>query len=357
MRATWTVHRTSNPRFPFRVALERDGRTIIAVRATSAWPGPGQQVFCLREDGSDTDEPMEPLETVRVLDYTQLGRKLTIVLDRPQRKRCEFLFIAKAYRNKPGSYEQVFFRTEAGIRAHRSRSRLEIRPSEVELHVVVDSSEKYAWRFPGAVVTGRKLAVGDYALMDGERITAVVERKSFDNLVSDLGAIQALHHALAHLARFNRSALVVEAQYADFLDDKRLEGRWPASFVARALSEIAAAHPRLPIIFAGNRKLANQWTHRYFVACAAHRETPQMELVREGGDSESGYGLSVFHDEEVRTTVMRPGRGLFALKEIATEVDGATDASVRRVVKELEREGKVRCLGRGRGARWEVVAR
>jgi hypothetical protein len=67
------------------------------------------------------------------------------------------------------------------------------------------------------------------------RLLAVVERKSFDNILSDLGAIQALHHTLADLSRVERSALVVEAQYGDFLNEKRLEasgrhhmwrGRW-----------------------------------------------------------------------------------------------------------------------------------
>jgi hypothetical protein len=146
---------------------------------------------------------------------------------------------------------------------------------------VIDSGERYAWRFPGAAVTTRKLPAGDYALLDGERIAAVVERKSFDNLLGDLGAIQALHHALAHLGQYAWSALVVEAQYADFIDEKRLEGRWPAAFVARALAELTVMHPRLPIVFAGNRKLANQWTHRFFVACAAHRASPQLTFVRE----------------------------------------------------------------------------
>lgn len=47
--ATWNVGRTAYRRFPFRVTIERDGRTVLAVRAQSPWPGPGQQIFCLRE--------------------------------------------------------------------------------------------------------------------------------------------------------------------------------------------------------------------------------------------------------------------------------------------------------------------
>jgi hypothetical protein len=45
-------------------------------------------------------------------------RKLALVLDRPNLKRCELL--VQKPRREGGTYEQVFFRTESGIRAHRS---------------------------------------------------------------------------------------------------------------------------------------------------------------------------------------------------------------------------------------------
>jgi hypothetical protein len=355
VQAIWSVQRTRSPRFPFRVAIEQDGRTILAVRAASPWPGPGQQVFCIREDTLDADESLEPVEQAPVLSLSRLGRKLAIVLDRPLRKRCEFLFIDKPRRDGSGTYEQVFFRTESGIRSHRSRTRLEIQNKDAELHVVIDSGEKYPWRFPGAELASRKLPAGDYALLDGERIAAVVERKSFDNLLADLGQLQALHHSLAHLERYERAALVVEAQYADFLDEKRLTGRWPAAFVARALAEVAAMHPRLPMVFCGNRKLANQWTYRFFLACANRQEVPQLEFVREGSAADGPWERPLTLDEQVRAAVMSSGTGPFAISELAGRIDGATVSRVRRVLQEMQREGKVHCLGRGRGPRWELV--
>lgn len=148
---------------------------------------------------------------------------------------------------------------------------------------------------------------------------------------------------------------MVEAQYADFLDETRLAGRWSAAFVARALAELAALHPRLPIVFAGYRKLANQWTHRFLAACAAHRASPQRLSVRDAPQGELPFGEVLSPDERVRLAVMQPGRSRFALAEVVAEVEGASVVTVRRVVKALEREGKVRCLGRGRGARWVVV--
>ena len=49
MQAIWTVERTAHRRFPYRIAIEQNGRLLLAVRAQAAWPGPGQQVFCLRD--------------------------------------------------------------------------------------------------------------------------------------------------------------------------------------------------------------------------------------------------------------------------------------------------------------------
>ncbi|MGQ0642156.1 MAG: ERCC4 domain-containing protein [Gemmatimonadaceae bacterium] len=351
----WTVHRVASSRFPYRVAVESEGRVVLAVHAPSPWPGPGQQIFCLREDPGEGEQQLDLIERVSVLSMKRIGRKLAIVLDRPLRKRCEFLSISKAYRDRPGTYEQIFFRTESGIRAHRSRTRLELQPREVVMDVVVDSGEKYAWRFPGARLTKRKLPAGDYALLDGERIAAVIERKSFDNFLGELGAMQALHHALADLARYDCAALVIEAQYADFLDPRRLSGRWPAAFTAKAIAELTALHPRLPVIFAGNRKLANQWAYRLFAACAVRRPAPQLELVREVGPSYGRADRATSLDEQLRETVLNEVNGRFAVSDLAVRFDGMSEARVRRVLREMEREGKVRCLGRGRGPRWELV--
>src|SRR3990170_3093911 len=158
MTALWTVERTASRRFPFRITVEQEGRLLLAVRAQSAWPGPGQQIFCLHERELDPAEPLAPIERVPVVHLTRVGRKLSIALDRPQRKRCEFLVVIKPHGDRGGTYEQVFFRTESGIRAHRSRARVELAaPAPAGLSIVIDSAERYPWRFPDAAVARRRL--------------------------------------------------------------------------------------------------------------------------------------------------------------------------------------------------------
>ncbi|MGE0441450.1 MAG: ERCC4 domain-containing protein [Gemmatimonadales bacterium] len=350
----WIVERTRSLRFPFRISVEQGGRLILALRAQSAWPGPGQQIFCLREDGHDPAEPLEALERVPLAQLSRVGRKLTVVLDRPTRKRCEILTVEKPRRDGTGTYQQIFLRTESGIRSHRSRSRVELAGPAPGLTIVVDSAERYPWRFPEARVVRRRLPTGDYALEVDGRLAALVERKSFDNLLTEVGSVQALHHQLADLAGHPPAALVIEAQYGDFLDERRLAGRWGPSHLARVLAELTALHPTLPIVYAGSRKLANLWTARFFAACARREGSPQLELVRETLAAYDPVPRSPGLDEAIRVAVLTRLGQEFAFADLRGLLPEADDGRLRRVLAQLKAEGRVRRVGAGRAARWVV---
>lgn len=350
---TWLIQRTSSLRFPFRIAIERGGKVLLAVRAQSSWPGPGQQIFCVREETLDPDEALDTVESVSVLNYTQLGRKLTIVLDRATRKRCEFLMVQKSYKGREGSYDQIFFRTESGIRAHRSRSHLEVRAPDRQLTIAVDSGERYAWNFPDAIVTRRRLPVGDYALMENGHAVAIVERKSYDGLLTDLGSIQALHHQFADLAGCERAIVVVEAQYGDFLDERRTGRKWPTSYISRVIAELAAMHPKLPVVFAGSRKLANSYAMQYFATCSARSQSPQLTLVSEADSSYKAVPV----EQQIRDAALGwPGES-FATVDLSAKYPGVPVARVRRALDQLVAEGLLERTGIRRGLRWRRTQR
>ena len=327
---------------------------MLAVRAQAAWPGPGQQIFCLREQDLDPSEWLEPVERAPVAGVTRVGRKLVVVLDRGQRKRCEFLTVERPKRDGAGTIEQLFFRTESGIRAHRSRSRVELRaPAALaDLSVVIDSAERYPWRFPGLAVQRRKLPVGDYGLFVAGQPLAVVERKSFDNLLGDVGAIQALHQQLADLAGVPGSAFVIEADYRDFLDPARVKGRWPPAHLARVLGELAAMHPRLPIVYAGNRQLANAWTRGFFLAVAARDAAPAPQLVLDVVTRYEATPRDSGVDDQVRRAALYELTQPFAISELAARFPEVPVARLRSQLDRLRKEGRIERIGRGRGARW-----
>ena len=101
--------------------------------------------------------------------------------------------------------------------------------------------------------------------MDGKDILALVERKTFDNLLADFGMMPVLHQRLAELATYDNHAMVIEGPYVDFLNPKKVHHYSPG-FCAKAIADLYALHPNLRLVFCANRKVANEWTRQYFAA-------------------------------------------------------------------------------------------
>jgi len=264
---TWILERTENHRFPYRLQVIRDGAPWLTLRAQDRWPTAGRHIFCLREEENPgPDETLTELERVNIVAFHERGPRISVILDRKRFKRCDFLFLKKEYKGRPGeSYEQVFWLTQRSIQQHRPAFKLVNRQGIAECVIRIDSNEKYPWRFPGASTERGTLGTGDYALVDGDRFLAVIERKTMDNLLADFGAMPVLHQRLAELAARENHALVIEASYADFLSPRKVHHYTPV-FCARALAELYALHPTLRIVFCPNRKAANEWTRHFFAA-------------------------------------------------------------------------------------------
>src|SRR5881392_1328920 len=134
------------------------------------------------------------------------------------------------------------------------------------LEIVVDSHERYAYRFAIQQVSTvkRALPCGDYGLVAGGRLIASVERKSLADLVASLTGGK-LRYALAELAALPRAAVVVEDRYSQVF---RLERARPA-LVADGLAELQIRWPNVPIGFCETRTLAEEWTYRFLAAACA----------------------------------------------------------------------------------------
>ena len=278
MKGTWILERTQNDRFPYRLQILRGGRPWLTLRTQDKWPTAGRHIFCLREDEPPAlDEVLEELERVDIIAFNERGRRISIVLDRKRYKRCDFLFLRKSYKDRPEeNYEQIFWLTQRSIEQHRPSFKLVSRQTNTEMIVRIHSNEKYPWRFPGAITERGAIPAGDYAIMNGDKILAVVERKTLDNLLADFGVMPVLHQRLAELGAQDNHALVVEAPYADFLNPKTVHHYNP-SFCAKAIAELYALHPRLRIVFCANRKIANEWTRHFFTAVWDLRQTNELK--------------------------------------------------------------------------------
>lgn len=199
------------------------------------------------------------VERVPVRSCVRRGAAIDLVLDRGRENRSQIVYTTARGR------EVVFWQSP--------RTRKQARPGVTtpgaraaglpDLAVIVDSHERYAYRFAGKPVTvsRRALPCGDYAIEQAGRLVASVERKSLLDLVASLTSGK-LKYALAELAALPRAALVVEDRYSQIFTLTQVR---PA-VVADGLAEMQVRWPNVPIVFCETRKLAEEWVYRFLAA-------------------------------------------------------------------------------------------
>lgn len=277
MQVLWILEETGDKKFPYRVKIKKGEEILLCLRVQDRWPGQKGNIFCLREHPENYDREYKEIEKVPVRSFQRIGRKIAIVLDRSINKRCDFIFLKKKYKTKEGEYEQIFWRTQKLIMEKPIRARLSTYLKE-ELNIIIDINERYPWKFPNSNVVRKKLPVGDYALFENDKLLAIIERKTFENVLQDFNKLPAFHQKLTELESYDNSALVIEANYSDFLNPKKLK-YISSVFVKKAIAELFAFHPGLKIVFAGTRKLANEWAIKYFSSIKSHKK--DFEFIRD----------------------------------------------------------------------------
>lgn len=220
--------------------------------------------------GEWPDSP-EIVEETSVRSCVRRGVAIDLALDRSRESRSQFVITVLK-----GGREGIFWQTAKTTRKTRPGMRLPTRRSAVGvLEIVVDTRERYAWKFERQQVTVHKraLAVGDYAVeVDGE-LLGVVERKKLAELAGDV-VDGSLLIRLSALGAARRAAVVVEDRWADVF---RLQHVAP-SMVAEMLAAAQVRYPNVRIVFCENRHLAQEWTYRFLGAAAAFADEEAVDL-------------------------------------------------------------------------------
>lgn len=235
----------------------------IVLKTKETWPRT-TKVYCHRAEEWPTEA--EIIERVPTRSCVRRGAAIDLVLDRGRENRSQFVLT-----HVRGGREAIFWQTGRTAKQARPRGSLpKARASGLaDLTIVVDSHERYAWRFSEqqARTERRALAAGDYAVEVDGRVVAAVERKSLSDLVSTLTSGR-LRYVLADLAALDHAAVVVEDRYSRILGLTHVR---PA-VVLDGLGECQARFPTVPVIFAETRPLAQEWTFRFFGAALARGE-------------------------------------------------------------------------------------
>lgn len=253
------------------------GQRGVALKARETWPRTNK-VYCHRADHWPDD--VEVLERVPVRSCVRRGAAIDLVLDRAREHRSQFVFARARGR------EVIFWQSARTAKQARPAVALPTaRAAGHVLEILVDSHERYAWKFEQQQASTRRvaLAAGDYAVAVDGTVVAAVERKSLADLVSTL-TTGKLRYVLADLAEVGRAALVVEDRWSSVFKLDRVR---PA-VVADGLAEAQVRFPAVPIVFGETRKLAQEWTYRFLGAAIAHHyadehgESRVIELPRPG---------------------------------------------------------------------------
>jgi hypothetical protein len=207
------------------------------------------------------------------------GVAIDLVLERPRENRSQFVFT-----RLPTGREGIFWQTRKVVSTARPGARIPGRRASgiTELPIVVDTRERYPYRFARQQATTERAALkaGDYAVRaDDGSIVAVVERKSLSDLAGALNDGRLVFE-LAKLGEVDRAAVVVEDRYGALLRHALA----PAGSLPDLLARVQVRYPEIPIVFLETRPLAEEWTFRYLGAALAEHLAEHEARGRRGPD-------------------------------------------------------------------------
>jgi hypothetical protein len=259
-------------RLKYLLRLPVDGGMVF--RTSGTWPRT-KALYCHPVAAGDWPEEPDIVERAPIRSCVRRGAAIDLILERGRENRSQLVFTSARGR------DAVFWQSP--------RTRKQARPNVTtptargagitELQILVDTRERYAYRFATqqVAVVQRALPCGDYGITLSGRLVAAVERKSLSDLVSSL-LNGNLRYALADLAALPRSAVVVEDRYSQVF---KVDWVRPA-VVADGLAELQVRWPGVPIVFLETRQLAEEWTYRYLAAARVWAETEQAVAERLG---------------------------------------------------------------------------
>jgi ERCC4 domain/Lsr2 len=246
----------------------------IVLRTAGTWPRT-KALFCYPVPAGEWPTTPNIVERIPLSSCVRRGAAIDIIAARYREKRSQLVFTTARGR------DAVFWQSPRTRKQARPQVNLPTAraASIVQLEIVVDAHERYAYRFAGQQVrtTSRGLPCGDYGIILNGILVAAVERKSLADLISSLTSGR-LRFALGELAALPRAAVVVEDRYSQVYKQDRVR---PA-LVADGLAECQIRWPNVPIVFCETRSLGEEWTYRYLAAAQAWASTEDAAVERIG---------------------------------------------------------------------------
>jgi len=262
MTGGFKVARNPDPgsRLPYLVWLPIEGGIVL--KAREPWPR-AARVDCSHE-GTPRDEGAGLVDEAPVVLCRRRGAAIDLVLDRPQLARSQFVFTTAWGR------PAVWWQTQKTVQSANPGARVPRGRAAGPLSVVVDTREKYGWKFANRLVhDGAQGTSGRRLRRPGGRSGGCGCRAQVSGQSRHFARLPNATHGRIRMGRD-----VVEADYPDLFRTQRGRGSWLADMLGR----LAVRYPEVPIIFAGSREFAEEWAYR-FLGAAASDSVPRCRAV------------------------------------------------------------------------------
>ncbi len=247
-------------RLPYLLRLPVEGDADLLLATQGTWPS-GKDLYCHPVDVWPSGA--EVVDRPEVERCWRSGAAVHLILRRRRSRRSLLVWTEGRCRRL------ILWRSPASMCTFRVGVRVpQAMGLERALTVVVDTRERYPWRFTrrGVETVRRELPVGDYALLDGQRIVAAVERKTASDLAQS--AIKgSLGFALGELGRLAHGAVVVEGRLSDVIKVAE-RGGVRTGWLLNVVAALQVAHPGVTWMFAERRALAEDYAYRWLSASA-----------------------------------------------------------------------------------------
>ncbi|CQD24016.1 ERCC4-type nuclease [Mycobacterium lentiflavum] len=251
------VNPDEDSRLPFLLRIPQpDGDLLF--RTSGTWPRV-KALYCYPVGLHEWPTDAVIVERVPLRSCRRRGAAIDLILDRSRENRSQLVFTQARGRDAV-FWQSARTRKQArpNVRTPTARAR-----GIAELQIVIDSHERYAYRFSGQQVSTIRQALpcGDYGLIVDGQLIASVERKSLADLVASLTSGK-LRYQVADLSALPRAAVVIEDRYSQVFTLDRVR---PA-VVADGLAELQIRWPNVAMVFCETRQLAQEWTYRFLAA-------------------------------------------------------------------------------------------
>ena len=244
----------------------------LVFRTSDTWPRV-KALYCYPVGLDEWPDDAEIVERLPLRSCERRGASIDVILQRGRENRSQLVFTTARGR------DAVFWQSPRTRKQARPNVRTPTARAQgvEELRILVDSHERYAYRFNSqqATTVTQALPCGDYGVEADGQLIASVERKSLADLVGSM-INGRLRLQIADLASLPRAAVVVEDRFSQVFKLDRVR---PA-VIADGLAELQIRCPNVPIVFCETRPLAEEWTYRFLAAAHTWAETEAAAVQR-----------------------------------------------------------------------------